>query len=146
MEESDFKDAAPMLFGENFETIAKQHLEAAASLKKTLAPNKWKQGFWQGHPQQTWAAGVAKPQQVAREEVGNTRATKLSLGDDYLYSITSISRVLKCIRKGQFLVFQQMKVLSYHIAGNFQTKNFTQCLNINFSSFYFQSRYISKYI
>ena len=60
VKESDFKDAAPMLFEENFGTIAKQCLEAAAALKKTLAPNKWKQGFRQGHPQQTWGCGVGK--------------------------------------------------------------------------------------
>ena len=40
VEESDFKGPAPMLFGENFGTIAKQRLEAAAALKKTLAPSK----------------------------------------------------------------------------------------------------------
>ena len=59
--ESDFMEAAPMLFGENFGTIAKQRLEAAAALKKTLAPNKWKQGFRQSHPQQNWGRGGGKP-------------------------------------------------------------------------------------
>ena len=77
-----------MLFEENFGTIAKQCLEAAAALKKTLAPNKWKQGFRQGHPQQTWGYGVTKLQQVAREDAGNIRATKLleglSPGNNYL--------------------------------------------------------------
>ena len=44
VEEIDFKNAAPMLFGDDFEASAKQRLEAAA-LKKTLALGKWKQGF-----------------------------------------------------------------------------------------------------
>ena len=61
VEESDFKEAAPMMFGENFGTIAKQCLEAAAALKKTLAPSKWKQGFCQSHPQQNWGRGGGKP-------------------------------------------------------------------------------------
>ena len=36
VEESDFMEAASMLFGENFKTIATQCLEVAAALKKTL--------------------------------------------------------------------------------------------------------------
>lgn len=58
VEESDFKDAASMLFGDNFGAIAKQRLEAAAALKKTLAPGKWKQG---SHPQQNRGCGGGKP-------------------------------------------------------------------------------------
>ena len=61
VEESDFKNAAPMLFGDDFGAIAKQRLEAAAALKKTLAPSKWKQGFRQSHPHQNWGRGGGRP-------------------------------------------------------------------------------------
>jgi len=40
VEESDFKEALPLLFGENFGLVAKQRIKVAAALKKTLAPNK----------------------------------------------------------------------------------------------------------
>ena len=39
VEESDFKDAPSMLFSENFRVLAKQRIEVAAALKKTLATN-----------------------------------------------------------------------------------------------------------
>ena len=61
VKESNLKEAAHMLFGGNFKTIAKQRLEAAAALKKTLAPSKWKQGFRQSHPQKNWGRGGGKP-------------------------------------------------------------------------------------
>ena len=57
IEESDFKEAPAMLFGENFGVVAKQRIEAAAALKKTLATDKGKQGFWQSHPQKNWGQG-----------------------------------------------------------------------------------------
>jgi len=84
VEESDFKDATPMLFGENFRAVAKTRLDAALTLKKTLVPNKWKRGFQQSHPQKGWVA-ILRP--VAREEDGSSTATKfqrgpLSPGDD----------------------------------------------------------------
>ena len=46
-----------MLFGENFGVLAKQRIEAAAALKKTLATDKGKRGFWQSHPQKNWGGG-----------------------------------------------------------------------------------------
>ena len=57
VEESDFKEAPPMLFGENFGVLAKQRIEAAAALKKTLATDKGKRGFLQSHPQKNWGRG-----------------------------------------------------------------------------------------
>ena len=42
-----------MLFGENFGALVKTKLDAAAALKKTLAPNKWKLGFPQSHPKKS---------------------------------------------------------------------------------------------
>ena len=46
-----------MLFGENFGVLAKQRIEAAAALKKTLATDKGKRGFRQSHPQKNWGRG-----------------------------------------------------------------------------------------
>ena len=43
IEESDFRDAPPMHFWENFEVLPKQRIEAAAALKKTPATAKGKQ-------------------------------------------------------------------------------------------------------
>ena len=34
--DDDFKDAPPYLFGESFASVAKEHLEAAAVLKKSV--------------------------------------------------------------------------------------------------------------
>ena len=47
----DFKDAAPMLFGENFGTLARERLEAAAALTKTLGIEKPHLDFHKGHSQ-----------------------------------------------------------------------------------------------
>ena len=38
--DTEFKEAAPLLFGENFATLAKERLEAAAALMKTLTTKK----------------------------------------------------------------------------------------------------------
>ena len=50
MRDNDFKDAAPLLFGDNFGALAKERLEAAAALKKTLGTDKQpKRNFYKGH-------------------------------------------------------------------------------------------------
>ena len=51
VEDVDFKEAPPFLFGENFGTLAKERLEAAAALTKTLGVDKSRQGFHKSHPQ-----------------------------------------------------------------------------------------------
>ena len=76
VEESDFKEAPPMLFGENFGVLAKQRIEAAAALKKILATDKGKWGFRQSHPQKNWGRGVAVLCTAAKEEVGSPGETK----------------------------------------------------------------------
>ena len=60
VEESDFKETPPMLFSENFGVLAKQRIEAAAALKKTLATDKEKQGFRQSHPQMNWGCSGSR--------------------------------------------------------------------------------------
>jgi len=55
VEKSDFKEAPPLLFGENFGSVAKQRIEVAAALKKTLAPNKGRWGIRPSHPQKNWS-------------------------------------------------------------------------------------------
>ena len=47
VEDVDFKKAPPFLFGENFGTLAKERIEEAAALTKTLS----RQGFQKSHPQ-----------------------------------------------------------------------------------------------
>ena len=77
LEENDFKDAPPMLFGENFRVLAKQRIEAAAATpKKTLATDKGKRDFRQSHPKKIGAAGVAVLCTAAKEEVGSPGETK----------------------------------------------------------------------
>ena len=76
IEESDFKEAPAMFFGENFGVLAKQRIEAAAALKKTLATDKGKQGFRQSHPQKIGAKGVAVLCIAVKEEVGSPGETK----------------------------------------------------------------------
>ena len=50
MRDNDFKDAVPLLFGDNFGALAKERLEAAAALKKTLGTDKQpKRNFYKGH-------------------------------------------------------------------------------------------------
>ena len=50
--DADFKEAAPLLFGDNFATLAKERLEAAAALTKTLNIDKQsRRDFQKGHPQ-----------------------------------------------------------------------------------------------
>ena len=68
--DADFKDAAPYLFGENFGTLAKEHLEAAEALKKAASSDKGHQlkkagssdkghhwGFQRSHPQKNSGRG-----------------------------------------------------------------------------------------
>ena len=59
VEDVDFKEAPPFLFGENFGTLAKERLEAAAALTKTLGVDKSRQGFHRSHPQGNQGRGVA---------------------------------------------------------------------------------------
>lgn len=40
MRDNDFKDATPLLFGDNFGALAKERIEAAAAPKKTLSIDK----------------------------------------------------------------------------------------------------------
>ena len=48
----DFADAPPYLFGEHFASLAKEHLEAALVLKKSVSTSSTaKQDFQKGHPQ-----------------------------------------------------------------------------------------------
>ena len=47
VEDVDFKEAPPFLFGENFGTLAKERIETAAALTKTLS----RQDFQKSHPQ-----------------------------------------------------------------------------------------------
>ena len=49
--DGDFKDVAPMLFGENLGTLARERLEAAAALTKTLGTEKPRSDFHKGHSQ-----------------------------------------------------------------------------------------------
>ena len=56
--DADFKEAAPLLFGDNFATLAKERLETAAALTKTLNIDKqprW--DFQKSHPQKFKGCG-----------------------------------------------------------------------------------------
>ena len=53
----DFKDAAPLLFGEKFGTMAKECLEAAEVLRKTMSSDNSKRGFQKSHSQKTSRGG-----------------------------------------------------------------------------------------
>ena len=56
--DADFKEAAPLLFGDNFASLAKERLEAAAALKKTLGNEKLpRRDFQRGHSQKYWGRG-----------------------------------------------------------------------------------------
>ena len=58
--DADFKDSALYLFGENFGTLAKKHLEAAEAVKKETSSDKGNhQGFQRSHPQKNsgWRGG-----------------------------------------------------------------------------------------
>ena len=48
-DEESFRDAAPMLFGKNFDQRAKEHIEAVKSLKKTSSFSRGL-SFQRGHP------------------------------------------------------------------------------------------------
>ena len=50
VKDEDFVDAPPYLFGEKFASMAKERLEAAAVLKKSVCSSK-QQGFHKRHPQ-----------------------------------------------------------------------------------------------
>ena len=56
MKESDFKEAQPYLFGEDYAEKAKCKLEAAAALRKSvyLSSTKGKSGFRGSHPRKNW--------------------------------------------------------------------------------------------
>ena len=52
--DADFKDSAPYLFGDNFDSLAKQRLGMVTALKKTAYIDRGSQrGFQRGHPQKT---------------------------------------------------------------------------------------------
>ena len=53
----DFEDAAPFLFGEKFGALAKDRLEAAEALRKTMITENSKKGFQKGHFQKNSRGG-----------------------------------------------------------------------------------------
>ena len=53
----DFRDAVPFLFGENFGTLAKDRLEAAEALRKSMPMANPKKGFQKGHFQKNSRGG-----------------------------------------------------------------------------------------
>ncbi len=64
VEDSDFSDAPPFLFGADFGKVAKERLDAAAALKKVSTGAGWatgKQFFRKSHPRKgassTWSRG-----------------------------------------------------------------------------------------
>ena len=57
VEDVDFKEAPPFLFGENFGTLAKERIEAAAALTKTPGIDKSRQGFQKSHSQGNRSGG-----------------------------------------------------------------------------------------
>ena len=60
VKDEDFVDAPPFLFGEHFASVAKERLEAAAVLKKSVCSTK-QQGFHKSHPQKyAWGRGCAR--------------------------------------------------------------------------------------
>ena len=64
MKDSDFKDAQPFLFGEDFVEKAKTKLEAAAALKKTVYPSSSKPkqlGFRPSQTRKNWGHQGGKP-------------------------------------------------------------------------------------
>ena len=57
LRDKDFKESAPMLFGENFGSLAKERLEAAAALTKTLSMDKPRSDFHKGRSQKQKGRG-----------------------------------------------------------------------------------------
>ena len=57
MENINFKEASPFHFWENFGTLAKERIEAAVALTKTLGIYKSRQGFQKSHPQRNRSHG-----------------------------------------------------------------------------------------
>ena len=57
VDDMDFKEAPPVLFGDNFATLAKERLEAAAALTKTLGSDKGRQDFSKSHSQRNRGRG-----------------------------------------------------------------------------------------
>ena len=57
VDDVDFKEVSLFLFGENFGTLAKEKIEAAAALTKTLEIDKNRQGFQKNHPQGNQSRG-----------------------------------------------------------------------------------------
>ena len=60
IKDEDFADAYPYLFGERIVSLAKERLEAALVLKKSVSTSSTaKQGFQRGHPQKyAWKLGA----------------------------------------------------------------------------------------
>ena len=57
-DEESFKDAAPLLFGKSFDQRARDHIEAAKSLKKM--PSYKGQPFQRGHPSSSRGGGSSR--------------------------------------------------------------------------------------
>ena len=57
LRDKDFEESAPMLFGENFDSLAKERLEAAAALTKTLSMDKPQSVFHKNYSQKQKGRG-----------------------------------------------------------------------------------------
>ena len=57
VEDIDFKEAPPFLFGKNLGTSAKERIEAVAALTKTIGIDKSRHGSQKSHPQGNQSRG-----------------------------------------------------------------------------------------
>lgn len=76
-------ETALYLFGENFGTLAKEHLEAADALKKVLYSNKGHQVFREATLRRTQVVGVATGSAATQEGAKDDKflATKPERGN-----------------------------------------------------------------
>jgi len=69
---TDFKDAPPFLFGENFGMLAKERLEASEALRKFVSFDKGAgRGFQKSHPQKNPGRGGGYQSSSGQTEAGN---------------------------------------------------------------------------
>ena len=106
MKESDFKEAQPYLFGEDFAEKAKCKLEAAAALRKSVYPSstKGKSGFRGSHPRKNWGrqgdrVNTYAPGKSKRDQGTSSKSEKTSkwLGTIDHLSTVHVLNAINCV-------------------------------------------------
>ena len=101
--DEEFADAPPYLFGECFASLAKECLEAALVLKKSVSTSSTvKQGYQRGHPQRyAWGHGGSSQYQTTNKskqhfQIGSSSSKEMTRTIPCTTLFTCVKPIIVC--------------------------------------------------